>query len=178
MANTRKKLLLAGSAMVALSGIAAREAAAATANGTLHATILGSAVGAAVAQNMNFGSLSENGLGGTLILSTAGGRTPGGGVNSFGAGALQGVVKITAASGVPLEVSLAATKYMVTHTTAGANKMTVDSFKLGAGSVGGILTKTLAGTTGTVPVGARLNVAGGQLSGNYLGSFTVNVTYQ
>lgn len=164
--------------MVVLTGIAAREAQAVTAQGSLHATILASAIGAAVAQNMNFGSMSENGAGGSLLLSTVGGRTPGGGVNTFGGAGQQGVVKITAASGVPIEVSLAATKYMVTHTTAGANKMSVNAFKIGAGSVSGVFTKTLAGTTGTVPIGATLNVGVGQQAGNYLGSFTVNVTYQ
>ena len=177
--TNNKKLLLAGSAMVALSSFAAGKVAeAASVNATMKAEII-QPISLAVAQTLNFGRMTV-GLAGTAVVDTTGGRTQTGGVNLLaGGGPVQeGIIKITAASGLPIDLSVTNTKFVVAHTVTATKTMSVNNFQLNTVAGGTKTTITLTKTTGAMPVGATLNVGAGQAAGAYAGTFTVAAAYQ
>jgi hypothetical protein len=176
--TNNKKLLLAGSAMVALSSFAAGQAQAVTATGQIKAEII-QPISLAVQQSLNFGRMTV-GLVGTAVVDTAGVRTNTGGVSLIaGGGEQEGIIKITAASALPIDLSVTATKFVVANTAAPTKTMNVNNFNIKTNAGGTKTVLTLAGTTkATVPLGATLNVGAGQTAGVYTGTFTVAAAYQ
>lgn len=175
MSHTNKKLLLAGSAMVALSSFAAGEAQAVTAVGNISAEIV-QPISLSVSQDLNFGRATV-GLAGTVVVTPGNVRSQTGGVSLIaGGGEQNGIIKITAASALPIDLSVTATKYVV---SAGTKTMQVDNFQLKTNAGGTKTVLTLAATTkATVPLGATLNVGAAQTAGVYTGTFTVAAAYQ
>lgn len=178
----KKKILAAGSAMVALGALTADNADAATKAIPLQAVVL-QQIALVASQSLNFGAFSVTGNG-TVVISTAGVATPTN-ANMAGATEHEGILKITAAQGYALDVSVAAGPATLTETVGGVATMTADTFVLGDGAglttAGGgdeAMTATLTAANGTVPIGGTLTFVNGQTTGKYTGSFTVNVLYQ
>lgn len=173
--NTVNKALLMGTALISLSAVDLQKAQAATGTGAMSAVILAPiTVSGTVA--LDFGAMTETGAGGTMTMDRANTRTPGGAVvgvaSNVGA---SGVVSLTAATGVPIDLSLAAASYTVSDGLA--NTMVVDNFDLGGGA-GVAITVTAVAATTTIPLGARLTVGAGQVAGTYTGAYTLNANYQ
>lgn len=181
-----KKALMVGSAVVTLTGAAALNSAhAGTATGNATAIIL--APLSVTEQNaLHFGSASvAAGTAGTVVVDTAGARTAGGagGVTLItGAGnENQGILRInTPPTTIPITVSVTAAA-TVTHTTAPANTMPVNTFVLAGGGAGPAatitFTLTAADTQEDINVGATLNVDAGEVPGTYQGTYTINISY-
>ena len=135
---------------------------------------------------MHFGSASvAAGTAGTVVVDTAGARTAGGagGVTLItGAGnENQGILRInTPPTTIPITVSVTAAA-TVTHTTAPANTMPVNTFVLAGGGAGPAatitFTLTAADTQEDINVGATLNVDAGEVPGTYQGTYTINISY-
>lgn len=180
-----KKKILAGTAMVALSGLAAGEAVAASANINIDAVVL-RAIALAEVSPLDFGTFSATGAA-TIQVDPDGTITNGAGITHIGASTPNPAkVEIKASAGYPIDVSVGATAVSI---TSGANKMKVDTFDLattvGAGVNGGGTAEvyTLAGVLGAAATasffaGATLNVGAGQAAGVYSGTFVVNAAYQ
>lgn len=173
------KALLMGTALVSLSSY---QANAATGTGSMSAIILTPIV-VANQQTLHFGSLTVGGTAGTVAVDTAGTRgAPTGSVTAVtGAGLEQeGILRITAATGVVMDITMQAGPHTVDDVGAGV-AMVVDSFNLLTAAGGsGPVTASIVGpaTFVDVPVGARLNVGANQLAGTYTGTYTVDVNYQ
>jgi hypothetical protein len=173
-----KYLLGAATAALLLAGATAASAAQATGFVTATATVI-SPLTEDVSHQMGFGKLvlDNSGNGGTLVLSTAGGRTQTGGVNLVGG-----------ASGMAAEVDF------VGDSTNGAPNPYDVSVDTGATlsdghshsmTVTSITTSTNPGTglTGltasqAVSIGGTLNVAAGQAAGTYSGTFNITGAYE
>lgn len=129
---------------------------------------------------LNFGSIAvSNTSGGSCSVSTQNVRTTAGGVNpitstssSNASFLVNGTMNRTYAITLPVAA--------VPVTRAGGNEtMTIDNFASRPTSAGADqLTGTLSNVgSDTFTVGARLNVAAGQIDGVYEGTFSVTVAY-
>jgi hypothetical protein len=128
---------------------------------------------------INFGELSvATGVGGTAIISPAGGRSVTGGVSEVAGAGLEGngVLSITASSGLAIDLSLTNATFTVDDGPGGGTAMNVTGFDIDGG--GSSVTVTLTTFPQTFPIGATLNVNAGQLDGSYLGTYTVRANYQ
>lgn len=176
-----KKKILAGTAMVALSGLAAGDAVAASASINIDAVVL-RAIALTEQSPLDFGTFSAAGAD-TIQVDPDGTVTSGGSIAHIGTSSPNPAkVQIKASAGYAIDVSVGAATVSI---TSGANKMQVNAFDLatavGAGVNGGGTTQTytLAGTTVTsFFVGATLNVGAAQAAGVYAGTFVVNAAYQ
>lgn len=173
------KALMMGTALISLNALAVSEAQAATGTGAMTAIIL-QPITVSGSQGLHFGTMTETGAGGTMLIDTAGARTPGGGVVAVtGAAAEQaGVIRVVAATGIAIDLSMAATAYTVSD--GGGNTMVVNNFNIRTNAGGTAETITLAAATETFPLGATLNVGAGQSTvvTNYTGTYTLNANYQ
>ncbi len=130
------------------------------------------AIGISNTTDMDFGGVTEDGTGGTVILATDGSRTVGG-----GAGILPGDPGAAAVFAVTGEgtstFTIAITGDPVTLNNAGFS-MTATSFVLNPPSPA-----TLVGGALNINVGATLTLGIGQALGTYLSTtpFTVTVLY-
>lgn len=116
-------------------------------------------------EDLNFGKVANNAAG-KVIVATDGTAT---GLSQIGTTTPSAATfDVTAASGYAYSVSLPESVELV----SGTNKMTVDTFKDNAGA-----TPQGTGEVQTIGVGATLNVATSQATGNYTGEFNVTVTY-
>lgn len=120
--------------------------------------------------DLDFGAIFPSATAGTVVMSTAGTRTPTGGVTlgAFMAGSaasfnLAGV----ASAGFATTFSSTPTPLVL---TGPGSSMTVDTFTSSASALG-------AGGTLTLAVGATLHVGVNQAQGAYSGTFTVTVAY-
>ena len=175
--KTVSKALMMGTALISLNALAASKAQAATGTGAMTAIIL-TPITVSGSQGLHFGSMTETGAGGTMLIDTAGARTPGGGVVAVtGAAAEQaGVIRLVAGTGIAIDLSMAATAYTVSD--GGGNTMSVNNFNIRTNAGGTAETVTLAAATETFPLGATLNVGAGQTAGTYNGAYTLNANYQ
>ena len=126
--------------------------------------------------DMNFGNLAVSAsTGGTVVLSTAGARTATGGVTlpSTTGTVTAATFTVTGEGSYTYDITLPSSA--VTLTDGAGHSMTVNAFTSDPTALAGALT---AGSQ-TLYVGATLNVAAGQASGNYTTAtpFTVTVNY-
>ena len=128
--------------------------------------------------DMHFGTMTETGAGGTMVLNTAGARTPTGGVTAVtGAGlASQGEFSLSGSTGLAIDVSMTAAAFTVSN--GGGDTMSINNFNLRTNAGGSSITVTLAAATETFPMGATLNISAGQAAGDYLGNYTMSANYQ
>jgi hypothetical protein len=168
--KTTFKILAVLVAMVGFSAASYAQSATATASATIITPLTISRV-----DHMNFGNVAVSATqGGTLQLAPNGTRTPTGGVSVS-----------TANSGSPTAASFnlaGNTNYSYSITLPGnsdvtvingANSMTVTNFTSTPSGTG-----QLTAGSGSIQVGATLNVGAGQATGTYTSSnFTVTVAY-
>ncbi len=128
--------------------------------------------------DINFGSLTETGAGGTAVINTAGARSVTGAVTAVTGGGFvsEGVFSLSGSTGEAIEVSMAAGPFTVSN--GGGGTMVVDSFNLVTNAGGVMQTITLAVNPSTYPLGATLNVGAAQAEGTYVGNYTLNANYQ
>ncbi len=127
--------------------------------------------------DMNFGNVAvQNSTAGTVILSTASGRTSTGGASPVFTAA--GIVKaasfaLTGSAGYVTVINLPVS----CDVQSGANSMTVNNFVSSPAQPSFVFP---VGGTATLLVGATLNTAAGQPVGLYVSAtpFTVTVSYQ
>jgi len=172
-----KYFISAAAAALLLAGATAASAAQATGSVTATAIVV-SPLTETVAHNMGFGKLvlDNSGTGGTLVLSTSGGRSVTGGVNLVGG-----------TTGQQAEVDFvgdttngAPNPYNVTVDTgatlsdSASHSMTVTSITTSTNPGAGL--NNLTGAQ-AVSIGGTLNVASGQAAGTYSGTFNVTAAY-
>ncbi|MCI5060770.1 MAG: DUF4402 domain-containing protein [Alphaproteobacteria bacterium] len=181
MTNSRKgtavKKTLMSSALISLSALAAAQAQAATGSGSMSAIILTPIVVSGTV-DLHFGSMTQTGAG-TMLIDTTGARTPSAAVTAVTGAGLesQGVLSVTAATGLAIDLSMTAATFTVDDTGAGA-PMNVNAFQLVTNAGGTAETITLAASPSTFPLGATLNLAAAQVAGTYTGTYNVNANYQ
>lgn len=172
MKNNKSKVLLGAATLAAAMASGAPKAQAATATIPMTAKVL-AAIAVTQTASMLFGSVTENGAGGKVILSNVDTRSATGGVTLIGGtGATSGGFTVKAATGVNYDITLPAAATVA----AGPNTMAVTGFTLDGGPVAA--TYTNAAATRTFKMGGSLNVGAGQAAGNYTGSVTVTANYQ
>lgn len=116
-------------------------------------------------QDLNFGKVS-NLTAGTVVISTEGTAT---GLSQIGSTAPSAAsFDIVAANGYSYTIALPESAEL----SSGTDKIIVDTFKHNA------LTTTGTAAAQTIGVGATLNVASAQATGNYTGAFEVTVSYE
>ncbi|MBZ9729017.1 DUF4402 domain-containing protein [Salegentibacter sp. JZCK2] len=119
-----------------------------------------------VTQDLNFGKVSNN-IEGDVIIATDGTFT---GLSQIGnTTPTAAIFSVTAADGYRYNVTTPGSANLV----SGANSITVDAFTDNAGAE-----PTGTGNAQTIGVGATLNVAANQPTGNYTGTFDVSVAYE
>lgn len=128
--------------------------------------------------DLNFGTVTESGAGGTVTINTAGARTVGGAVTAITGGGLesQGMISVSGSTGLAIDLSITAAPFAITD--GGANNMNVGTFNLVTNGGGSDETVTLTSNPTSYPYGATLTVGAGQAAGTYNGTFTINAAYQ
>jgi len=128
--------------------------------------------------DLNFGTMTETGGGGTMVVDTTGARTPTGAVTAVAGGGLasQGIFSVSGSTGLAIDVSMTAAAFTVSN--GGGATMVVNNFNLVTNAGGATRTITLAANPSTFPLGATLNVGAGQAAGTYIGNYTINANYQ
>lgn len=127
---------------------------------------------------LHFGTITESGAGGTVVISTAGGRTTTGSVSAIGGLGLEsnGGFQIAASTGVNITVSVTAPSFNVTDGAAGV--MAINNFNIVTAAGGATQIINLGSSPATFPVGATLNVSAAQAPGTYTGTINLNAVYQ
>ena len=177
--DNKKKVLLTGAALVALSSVAAHQAQAAgtTTAITAHAQIV-EAISLSATATLEFGTFSDTaGLGGNYVIAPTGADTIPGAFN-FTPGSAA-----TAAGGFTLKASPVAVSLSVPAAdtvTNGTANMVLNAFNLvtDAGGTAHVVTNPTATLTVAYPVGATLVVGAAQAAGDYTGSFVLTAGYQ
>ncbi len=169
-----KKLIIFFVAIVMIAGFSTRVIAQATENTAAAATII-TPISLSETASLNFGTMAVlAGTAGTCILATDGSRTTGGagGVNLSVQAPVAAAAAYTATgqAGVTYAITLP-TNGTVTVINGGDN-MPVNDFVSSVGA-----SSTLTGGTENFTVGATLEVAAGQATGAYAGTFDVTVAY-
>jgi hypothetical protein len=172
-----KKLVILIAAIILITGYSSKVMAQATENTAAAAKIV-TPISITETASLHFGTMAISaGTPGTCVLSTQGVRTQTGGVNLS--------VQAPAASNAAYSVSGAvSTTYGITlpstiTVSQGASNMTISSLlaRTASAAANG-LTGTLSLTgTDNFTVGGTLNVAAGQATGVYTGTFDVTVAY-
>ncbi|MBJ6798959.1 DUF4402 domain-containing protein [Geomonas propionica] len=126
--------------------------------------------------DLSFGKFMSGSSGGSVAVDKDNKQTVGGGVTTtaaFGGTATAAAFQISGEQGGTYAVTLPAT---VTLTDGGTNTMTAGSFTT---TINGALgsTGTFGPAADILKIGATLTVAASQASGNYTGSFNVDVDY-
>lgn len=184
--KTSIKTVLLGSTTLLAMGVAGHQANAATTGVPIEAIIL-DPVAITQTRSLNFGSLTEAGVG-TAVIDNADGITVGGAVTSIGGTIQSGGFTVKGSTGRQIDITTPATVNITR--TAGPETMSVDSFRLTAPAAGGAAnntgtaaagasiaaTLTAASVTG-FRLGGTLNVGAGQVAGTYQGSVTVTAVY-
>ena len=127
--------------------------------------------------DIHFGSFTESGAGGTVVINPAGGRTVGGAVMEVGGGGLEqrGRFNVTGSTGMAMDVDVTPTSVTISN---GGDTMVVNNFNLITVGGGDSATITLAAASSQYYIGATLVVGAGQASGTYSGNYTLTVNYQ
>jgi hypothetical protein len=163
------KLALVSAFMVGSMGIGINShAATASADGT--ATVI-EAMGITKKADLRFGKFAA-GTGGTVVMSTAGGRTKTGGVtlSSLDAGGAASFA-VTGDTTATYAITLPSSAVTITR-TGFTETMSVGTFVSDPSGTG-----QLTSGAQTLLVGATLTVGSGQVAGAYAGAFSVSVDY-
>jgi hypothetical protein len=163
-----------------MAGFSANLNAQATENTSAAANIV-TPIAISETSSLHFGTMAVlAGTGGTCVLSTQGVRSQTGGVNlsvqtpsaSNAAYNVSGAINTTYAITLPASIT-------VTESLLNTATMVIDGLKARPASAGqDVLTGTLSNSgTDSFTIGGTLNVAGGQVTGLYTGSFDVTVAY-
>ena len=127
---------------------------------------------------LHFGTITESGAGGTVVVSTAGGRSVTGSVSPVVGAGLQsnGVFQVAASTGAAITLSVTSPAFTVSN--GGGGVMSVNNFNvvLPAGGTSEVITLAVSPTT--YPIGGTLNVGAGQAAGSYVGTIILNAMYQ
>lgn len=129
-------------------------------------------------EGLNFGSFYTVGSSGDVIINTLGVRTTAGGVAVVTGAGLQseGKISISASTGVIMTISMTSPNFNVTN--ADGDMMVVNDFNIDTVTGGDNITKILATSPSTIPIGGTLNVPLNAPEGVYIGDYTVSVMYQ
>jgi hypothetical protein len=173
------KALMMGTAMVSLNAIAMVEAEAASGTGPMSAVVL-QPINVAGTQVMQFGTFTISGASDTITVNPGGGGTAGANISLVASSPAlaPATISISAATGVNIQLSMAAATYTVDLTTAATDPMNVNNFLFQHATPAATVVTTLGAATETRLLGATLNVALGQTPGTYQGAYTVNANYQ
>ena len=169
-----KKLLLVVGAAIASSGL--YSASAFAVDGNASATVLAPLTLTAGA-GMDFGSVAGvTGATSTVVLTPVGGVSSGDGATIGGGSPAAGAFSVTGDDTLTYDISLPDT---TTLTGGTGPDITVDTF---TDSTGGTFaspgSSTTSGGIDNFTVGATLNLADGQGSGTYTGTYPVTIDYQ
>lgn len=170
MQKTARIFTIAVALVGFVSSSFAQESATATASATIVTPI-------SITRNVDlkFGNVAvQSATGGTVVLDTAGVRTPTDGVTLP---AITGIVSAASFTiGGTANYAYGVTLPSSVTLNSGGNTMTADVFTSNPSGLGGVLS---AGGSQTLKVGATLNVAAAQAAGSYLSTtpFTVTVVY-
>jgi hypothetical protein len=128
-------------------------------------------------EELNFGTITTGGAGGTVVIATAGGRTTTGTVVGVGGAGLEspGIVTIAASTGLAIDLSMTAPSYVVSN---GTDTMIVNQFNLVTNGGGLNESVTLTTNPQSFNVGATLNVTASQAPGTYVGDYVISANYQ
>ncbi|SHF54926.1 protein of unknown function [Salegentibacter echinorum] len=145
----------------------AQDEAKATATANAAADIV-SPIGISAQQDLNFGKVANN-TAGTVVVATDG-TISASTLSQIGSTSPAAAsFNATAANGFNYTIALPSSVTL----SNGTEKITVDNFNHDAGA-----SSQGTGSTQTIGVGATLNVAAEQATGNYKGKFDVTVTYE
>ena len=149
---------------------ASSESKAASANANATATVV---TPIAISKNadMLFGKFIA-GTGGSVVLSTAGGRSATGGVTLFTQGSTQNAASFAVSGEGSYTYGITLPSSSASLSDGAAHTMTVASFVSNPSGTG-----LLTAGAQTLLVGGTLTVGSAQAPGNYTGSFTVAVDY-
>jgi hypothetical protein len=145
------------------------------ATATVTATIV-TPIAIANAGDMNFGNIMASAGGGTVVLSTAGVRTPAGVTLPAITGTVSAAhFNVTGTANLTYTIAITGTPVTV---TSGGNNMTVNAFVSNPAAGVGTGLLSAAGAQ-TIDVGATLTVGASQPAGTYVSGtpFTVTVNY-
>ena len=171
MKDSIKKVVLGSTTVLAASAVA-NVAEAATTGVKIEAIIV-APVDITQTRTLNFGSLTEGGAGGTVVVDNTDAITPGAGINSLGGTIQAGGYKLTGTIGKKVQITAPAS----TSITSGANKMTVNAFTFD-GAAGPTFSHTMVAATDTgFRLGGTLNIGAGQAAGTYTGTVTLTAIY-
>ena len=159
------------------------------------------------ANTMNFGTMSINGAGGTLALSTEGSLSPTGGVDAIGTGGLAGTVDVHGVIGSTFTMTVRETTMLrtgsLTNDIIGVNVMPLSAFTIKNNTVALSSGNTASGASidasnnnkftgasavfasatigvdgdSAILIGATITLTTGQTVGTYAGAITVDVAY-
>lgn len=188
MTKSHNKVLLGSTTLLAM-GVSGAAAQAASTNVGIDAVIV-APIQMSTQARLNFGSLTDSGVGGTATVDTAGVRTVGGATSTAGGTVTAGSFTIKAQTGRNIDVTTPVS-VNITETAGGVATMLVNQFSLKAPAAAGGATNTAATTAGAAIVanltaatvagftlGGTLNVGAAQLAGTYQGQVQVTAVYQ
>jgi len=169
--------------VIALAAVASvTDTQAATVTGSADATVI-QPIAITAVNPLAFGKFVKGATGGTVVLTTAGGRTATGAVVLSTAGAFEsaGTFTVTGETDATFTISVPAN---VTLTEAGTSTtMVITTFSDLNGTTatttaaGNVTGGTLTGGTQTLYVGGELAVGAAQVPANYTGTYAVTVEY-
>ncbi|MCB1721152.1 MAG: DUF4402 domain-containing protein [Alphaproteobacteria bacterium] len=175
MKNSIRKVALSSATVIA-AGALGSAANAATASVAIQAIVL-DPVQITANNSLNFGSVTESGAGGTIVVDNGGFNSVTGAVTSIGGTIQPGTFTLKGSTGRNIQVDVA----NVATISSGANTMTVNALVLynPAGTItGDPITVTLgAATVAGFELGGTLNVGAGQAAGTYTGNVAVTAAY-
>jgi len=167
----KKLLLVVVGATIASSGLYSASTFAVTENGNASATVL-SPLTLTPGAGMDFGTVAGvTGAVSTVVLTPAGGVSSGDGAKIAGGAPAAGAFSVTGDDTLAYDITLPAS---TTLTGGTGPDITVDTFtsdKAGNSS-------TTSGGNDNFTIGATLNLADGQGSGTYTGTYPVTIDYQ
>ena len=180
MKSSMKKVVL-GTTTVLAAGAAGQAVKAASTNVPIQARVL-SPISITQTRALNFGVLTDDTSGGTAVVDNTDTLTPGGGTSAAGGTVTAGGFKISASTGVNIDVTGPAS-VQITHSTNAASKLTVDQFTVNgaAGTINAtaFVTALGAATVTGFRLGGRLTIpAALAVFGDYSGSVQVTANYQ
>lgn len=175
MSNVKQKVLL-GAATVLAIGVSTQAVEAATTGVPIQAIVL-DPVQITQTRTLNFGSLTESGAGGSVVVDNTDTITPGGAVTSIGGTIQAGGFTLKGSTGRQIDITGPAS----VNITNGTTNMAVGSFTINgaAGTINATaFTHSLAAATETgFRLGGTLTVGAGQASGTYTGTVTITANY-
>lgn len=175
-----KNALMAGAALITLTAGVTQKAEAATGSGTIGAVLL-TAIVVDGTVDLHFGSFTDSGAGGTVVMDVADGRTTTGATTAVTGSipATSGVISVTAATGLAIDLSITGAPGATFTVSDGlANTMVVSAFNIDTNAGGDAAVVTLAAATETFPLGATLTVGAAQVAGTYAGTYDLVANYQ